>query len=45
MFFAKSEIKNEQIKDELSGSQTEFEVILIVCLGLWNMNLWYTKVG
>jgi hypothetical protein len=29
VFFAKSEIKNEQIKDELSGPQPEFEVILI----------------
>jgi hypothetical protein len=44
VFFAKSEIKNEQIKDELSGSQPEFEVILTAWLWSWNINLWFTKL-
>ena len=44
VFFAKSEIKSEQIKDELSGPQPEFEVIIIAWLGVGEYQFMVLKI-
>ena len=44
VFFAKSEIKSEQIKDELSGSQPEFEVILTLLVEYYQFTVYKTMM-